>query len=101
VHLSGQTNTSDLITAQSGGSQRFRHGHAARAPPVGRILLGPANLRRCESSVVFSGGGKQASLGINNQGARTSSADIDTQKIHSVALLAATGPAESCFSQIR
>src|SRR5580658_213079 len=101
VHLSGQANASDLIAAHSGGCQRFRHRHAARAPPVARILLGPANLRRRESSVVFGSGGKQASLAINNQGARTSSADIDSQKIHSVALLAATGPAESCFSRIR
>ena len=89
VHLSGQTDTTDLIAAHSGGGQRFRHGHAARAPPVPGILLRPANLRRCKRFVVFSGGGHDASPGINHEGARTSSADIDSQKIHSVALLAA------------
>jgi hypothetical protein len=48
--------------------------------------------------VVFGGGGKQASLGINNQGARTSSADIDSQKIHSVALLAGASRQNYGFS---
>jgi hypothetical protein len=44
MHLSRQTNAQNLITAQTALGQRLVNSQAARAPPVTRILLCPADL---------------------------------------------------------
>jgi hypothetical protein len=48
-----------------------------RAPPVGRILLGPGGARRRERCVVGRGRGDQVAVVVEDQRAGTARADVD------------------------
>src|SRR5580700_10249613 len=82
MHLSRQTDTRNLLTAEVTACQRLGHSHAARTPPVAWVLLRPTDLRRGKGPVLLRGRGNYTPPLINDESARTSSAYVDPQKIH-------------------
>ncbi len=77
MHLSGQADAGNLVAAQIALRQRRRHGHTARAPPVSRVLLRPADLRRGKGLMLFGGRGNYTAALVNDESARTSGTHID------------------------
>ena len=53
----------------------------AGPPPVFRILLRPANLRRSERRVLLGGGGEDAAGLVHNQGASSAGAYVDSKNM--------------------
>jgi hypothetical protein len=58
------------------------NGEASRLPPIFRMLLGPADLRRGEGLMVRSGGSDNAAVAVNYQRARAASANVNPQYVN-------------------
>jgi hypothetical protein len=65
VHLTGKADAGYILTAEIRARKRFANGEAGRAPPVFRMLLGPANLRRGKGSMIRGGGGDNAAVAVD------------------------------------
>jgi len=77
MHLPGKTHARNVRAAQPGFREGRFDGKSAGAPPIFRVLLGPANLRRTEMLMLFRSGRDDFSLCINDQGARSARAYIN------------------------
>jgi len=84
VHLAGEAEGGDCLA-------RFRRGLDGSAnrllrgpPPVFRVLLRPAGMRRLEGRMLARCAADQLSTSIHNHGARSARAYIHPQKPHSV-----------------
>jgi hypothetical protein len=79
VHLTGEADAGYFFGAQTGARDGFADGDACSAPPVFRLLLSPSDLRRSERLMLFRGGGDDAALAVDDEGARSSSTNINPQ----------------------
>jgi hypothetical protein len=82
VHLSGETNAGDIIGAEAGFLDRFGNCQTAGSPPVVRMLLGPADLRRGKRGVLLGGGRDDMTLLIDDQRARAAGSNIDAENVN-------------------
>jgi len=74
--LSRETDTSNCIAGEASGLQSFANGKSGGAPPIARILLGPAGLRAGKVSVFFSSRSEDRAMAVENDGARAAGADV-------------------------
>lgn len=81
MHLSGETQTSNVAPPQSGTLQSAWNGNRTSSPPIVRLLLGPANLQRRKGSVLFRGGGNYTSVLIHNQGTRSAGSYVNPEYV--------------------
>src|ERR1019366_584252 len=81
VHLSGETQTSNGVPPQSGTLQSTWNSNRASGPPIVRLLLGPANLRRSKGSVLFRGGGNDTPVLVNNQDTRSAGSYVNPEYV--------------------
>jgi hypothetical protein len=93
VHLTGKSDTGDLVSAQPGldGSktrrhtskgQSFPHRYLAGSPPIFGMLLGPADRGRSKRFVIFGGGGEDAAIFIHDYSASSARSDVDSENAH-------------------
>src|SRR3984885_731380 len=82
MHLPGERNATDLASRGVAARQTFRNPSENRPPPVTRILLGPARLRRCKGRMRCGGRTHHAAVAIQQHHSRAASPDINTQKFH-------------------
>jgi hypothetical protein len=77
VHLAGEADASDIFAGEICFRERLANGEAGGAPPIFRLLLGPAHLRRSERLVIGCRGRDDAAFSINHDGARAAGSDIN------------------------
>jgi hypothetical protein len=82
MHLAREADAGDVLAREVIARERFANCCASSAPPVFRMLLRPANLRRCKGLVVFGRGRYQATSLINYDGPRAASADINSEDVN-------------------
>jgi hypothetical protein len=75
--LAGKPDAGDGVASEPGGGEGFADGERRGAPPVARILLGPARLRTGKIGVLFGSGGEDGALVVKDNGASSASSDID------------------------
>jgi hypothetical protein len=76
VHLAGEADAGDFFAAKVRCREGLADRDAGGAPPVLRVLLGPADLRRGEGLVIFGGRRDDAAAAIDNDGAGSSGANV-------------------------
>jgi len=81
VHLPGKANAGNLLGAEIRGGNGFANRDAGRAPPIFRLLLCPSDLRRSEGLMFFRGGGDDAALAIDDEGAGSSGTNVDSKYV--------------------
>ncbi len=82
VHLSGEPDAGDLFGAHAFGREHRAHRRRARAPPVARVLLGPARVRRGERRVLDGRAGDDTSRLVNHERAAAARPDVDSDELH-------------------
>jgi hypothetical protein len=82
MHLSGKTNARDLVTGNLCLGKSLADGNSASPPPVARVLLSPANLRRGKILMFFSGRAQQMTILVNHEHAGTASSNIYAKDVH-------------------
>ena len=81
MHLAGKANAGDLRWRHARLLQQFCDSGLRSLPPIVRILLGPTRLGRLKGLMVVDGRCYDCTRFIDEEGARTTSADIDSQKL--------------------
>jgi hypothetical protein len=81
MHLAGETDAGDIFARKIRGGQCFTDSDAGCAPPVLRLLLSPANLRRRKRLMIFGGGRDQTPALIDYDSACAPSADINSEYV--------------------
>ena len=81
MHLTGETYAGDVFSAKVGTRDGFANRNTGGAPPVLRLLLGPANLRRSKGLVFFRGRGDDVAVAINDDGARSSGTNVNPEYV--------------------
>ena len=76
--------------------QRFANRESRGAPPVTWVLLGPAGLRAGEVGVLFRARGEDCAVLVEDYGAGTACAYVDTEDRNTASFLQKTCP-NSCF----
>ena len=76
--------------------QRFANRERRGAPPVAWVLLGPAGLRAGEVGVLFRARGEDCAVLVEDYGAGSACADVDTEDRNTASFLQKTCP-NSCF----
>jgi hypothetical protein len=76
VHLAGEADAGDFFAAKVRCRKRLPNSNAGGTPPVLRVLLGPADLRRRERLMFFRGGGDNTTAAIQDDGAGSSGANV-------------------------
>jgi hypothetical protein len=76
--------------------QRFANRESRGAPPVAWVLLGPAGLRAGEVGVLFRARGEDCAVLVEDCGAGSACADVDTEDWNIASCLQNTC-AKSCF----
>ena len=82
VHLTGQAGASDLFGAKVGTRDGLANCDAGSTPPVFRLLLCPADLRRSEGLMFFGGGGDHAAVAVDDEGARSSGTHVYSEYVN-------------------
>jgi len=90
VHLAGKTDRGDGIGGETRGLQRFANGQRGGAPPVARILFGPAGLGTGEIGVLFRAGSEDCAAFIDDDGARAAGTDVNTENWNTASFLRKT-----------
>src|SRR6202022_1873540 len=80
MHLSGETNTGDVISGDARVVQREAHGLAEGSPPIPGILLRPTLVGGDERLVVFCSRRNHSSAFVHDQGTGPAGADINSEK---------------------
>jgi hypothetical protein len=80
MHLAGKAYASDVSGLCGRLLQGFPYSDAASAPPVERVLFGPAVLRRSESFVLVRGARCDAAFLVNQQCAGATGSDVNPQE---------------------
>jgi len=81
VHLTGEANTSDFFSVEIGTRYGLANRNARGAPPVLRLLLGPADLRRSEGLMLFRGGRDDAAVAVDDECARSSCTNVNPEYV--------------------
>src|SRR6266478_5409443 len=81
VHLTGEAKASDFFSFEVGTRDGLANRNARGAPPVFGMLLGPADLRRSEGLMLFRGGGNNPAVAIDDDGARSSCANVNPEYV--------------------
>jgi len=76
--LAGEAHASDVFSSEIRAAEGFADGDASGTPPVLGVLLRPPNVRRCKGSMIFIGGRHEAAAVIHHDGARASSANVNS-----------------------
>lgn len=76
--------------------QRFANRESRGAPPVAWVLLGPAGLRAGEVGVLFRARGEDCAVLVEDYGAGSACAYVDTEDRNTASFLQKTCP-KSCF----
>jgi len=76
--------------------QRFANRESRGAPPVARVLLGPAGLRAGEVGVLFRARGEDCAVLVKDYGAGSACAYVDAEDWNTASCLQKTCP-NSCF----
>jgi hypothetical protein len=82
VHLTGEADAGDFLGAKICTCDGFADRDVGGTPPVFRLLLGPADLRRSERLVFFSGGGNDAAVAIDDDGACASGTNVYSEYVN-------------------
>ena len=82
VHLAGEADARDVITAQARLLERLSNREAAGSPPVLGILLGPADLWGSEGRMLFGGGTHYMSVRVDDERARAAGSDVDAEYVN-------------------
>ena len=82
VHLAGKAHRRDGGAVDPGVGQGAADGLARRAPPVRRVLFGPARSRRGEGDVLRRRRPDDAAGGVDHERPGAARPDVDTQKVH-------------------
>jgi hypothetical protein len=77
MHLAGESNARDRISATAQLAESAPHCLAARPPPIARILFRPSLLRARERSVVAGSGRNYFSAFVDNESSGAAGANID------------------------
>jgi hypothetical protein len=78
VHLSGEADAADCLSARTELRKGLRDGATACFPPIARVLLGPADLRRLKGNVIRRSRCEHFSALVNDKGARSACTDVDS-----------------------
>jgi hypothetical protein len=81
VHLAGEADTGDFLGANRRFLQGFSYGDAAGAPPIARILLGPARVRRSERLMFFTARCDDGAGNVGQQRACAAGADVNAEEV--------------------
>jgi hypothetical protein len=76
VHLARKTHAPNIFSAKLGIPQNFTNRDATCPPPIFRMLLGPANLRRRKGLVFFRSRRRHGSTLVNYERSRTAGSDV-------------------------
>ena len=82
MHLAGEADAGNGLMGRGSGIDGAANGDQGSAPPVFRILLGPAGMRRAKGCMIFRGGADNASLLVHQHRAGAACAHIHTQEPH-------------------
>jgi len=82
VHLTRQADAGDILRAHAFGVKYLPDGPLARAPPVARVLLGPARGRRSEGRVLYGLGRNDAPALVNQYRARSARPNVYAEETH-------------------
>jgi hypothetical protein len=82
VHLAGISDATDVCGVQIGFGERRPNRDSGGAPPIFRLLLRPANLRRSKRDVFFGGGGNDPAALIYDERARAASANVNAEDVN-------------------
>jgi hypothetical protein len=86
MHLTGEADAGDFFAAKVRCREGLANRDAGGAPPVFRVLFGPADLWRGEGLVVFGGGGDDAAAVIDDDGAGSSGANVYSEYVDRTSL---------------
>jgi hypothetical protein len=75
--LAGKPDAGDGVAVETGGLQGFADGESRGAPPVARVLLGPARLRTGEVGVIFGARSENGAAVVKDNGASSAGSDIN------------------------
>jgi hypothetical protein len=81
MHLAGEADACNFFSANTGLLQSFLYSNSACAPPVARILLCPAGLRRSEGLVLVRARCCDAAARVHHQSACAARANINAEKV--------------------
>jgi hypothetical protein len=79
MHLAGEADAGNVLGSHTGTLQRLRNRDATGAPPIFRMLLGPADLRRSKGSVLFGSRRDDAAPLVEDQRPRSTCADVNAE----------------------
>ena len=96
MHLAGKPDSGDGFSGEARSLQRFANRESRGAPPVAWVLLGPAGLRAGEVGVLFRARGEDCAVLVEDYGAGSACADVDTEDWDTASFLHKTC-AKSCF----
>ena len=80
VHLTREADGGDGLGRETGRPESLGNSEGGGAPPVARVLLGPAGLWTGEIGVLFRARCKDDTALINNDRASAASTDINTEE---------------------
>jgi len=81
MHLAREADTGNFFRLPVGVRKSLSDGDARRAPPVFRVLLGPADLWSSKGLVFFRGRRNDAAGIVDNQGAGSPRANVNSQDV--------------------
>src|SRR5437588_3022712 len=88
MHLARKADGRDIRRTGSRLGNNLPNSLATSAPPILRLLLGPAGLGRGEVTMFSCGRSKDSPAFVDEQRAGATGADVDPQKIHRLSLRA-------------
>lgn len=80
VHLPGEADGRDFVSARFRRMECALNRQSAGSPPIVRILLCPSHLRRREGNMLFGTAGQDSPMFVHNQRTGSAGADIDPEK---------------------
>lgn len=92
MHLPGEPEAGDFISAGSQGAESASNRQAAGSPPIVRILFRPSQLRRCERGVLFRAGRDHSPVFINDESAGSAGANVDPEELDTPSHLSSPAP---------
>lgn len=82
MHLAGKTNAGDVFASEIRGGKRFVNSDAGGVPPIFRMLLCPADLRRRERLMICHRGRNQPSALIDDESACAARANVNPEYVN-------------------